>query len=300
MANMGLTNAGGAYNMFSDLKSPRDITAYTLFRGTTDFTQLQQFDLYESGYPYLIVVSVPQFLQKMAHKDPSVAALLKSYVHILEYEFRGLGSGLENITADTQEINNGYQSINVITKTNAPSQATISMNYYEKAGGLLTKMHQLYLRSVRDPATGFKTYNGLISTDNDATLIHPNEAGFHKECFSFLYMHTDNTGLMVEQAVYFVGCMPTSAELASLYNATKGDIQFQEISVEFTGFPIYGAHVNKRARAILEYMNSTANAKMVHRNSWNYEYASFDPNNNTPDSLGYSGLTSPDGIRLES
>ena len=35
----------GAYNMFTDLKTPRDLTQYTLFRGTTDFSQLQQFDL---------------------------------------------------------------------------------------------------------------------------------------------------------------------------------------------------------------------------------------------------------------
>ena len=79
----------GAYNMFTDLKTPRDLTQYTLFRGTTDFSQLQQFDLFESGYPYLIVVSVPDFLSKMAERDQDVAKLLANYVHILEYEFRG-------------------------------------------------------------------------------------------------------------------------------------------------------------------------------------------------------------------
>ena len=120
----------GQYNMFTDLKTPRDITAYTLFRGTTDFTQLQQFDLYESGYPYLIVVSIPEFLRKMAERDTDVANLVNSYVHILEYEFRGLDSGLENITSDTQEITKGVQSMNVITKVNAPSASTFSMRYF--------------------------------------------------------------------------------------------------------------------------------------------------------------------------
>lgn len=266
----------GQYNMFTDLKTPRDVTAYTLFRGTTDFTQLQQFDLYESGYPYLICVSIPEFLKKMAERDSDVAKLVNSYVHILEYEFKGLDSGLENITSETQEINNGIQGMNVITKVNAPSASTFSMRYYEKSGSVMTKMHQLYLRSVKDPGTGFKTYNGLIGTGTDQ--IQPQDAGFHKECFSFLYMHTDNTGMLVEQAAYLVGCMPTTAEL-QIYNGTKGDVNFQEITAEFTGFPIMGSAINARAKKILDWMNSSANANMVHRNSWDYNYAALNDKN---------------------
>ena len=266
----------GQYNMFTDLKTPRDVTAYTLFRGTTDFTQLQQFDLYESGYPYLICVSIPEFLKKMAERDSDVAKLVNSYVHILEYEFKGMDSGLDNITSETQEINNGIQGMNVITKVNAPSASTFSMRYYEKSGSVMTKMHQLYLRSVKDPGTGFKTYNGLIGTGTDQ--IQPQDAGFHKECFSFLYMHTDNTGMLVEQAAYLVGCMPTTAEL-QIYNGTKGDVNFQEITAEFTGFPIMGSAINARAKKILDWMNSSANANMVHRNSWDYNYAALSDKN---------------------
>lgn len=267
----------GQYNLFTDLKTPRDITAYTLFRGTTDFTQLQQFDLYETGYPYLIVVSIPDFLKKMAERDTEVATLVNSYVHVLEYEFRGLQSGLENITSETQEINNGLQTMNVITKTQAPSASTFSMNYYEKSGSTLTKMHELYLRSVKDPATGFKTYNGLIGFDNNQ--IRPQDAGFHKECFSFLYLHTDNTGMLIEQAAYLVGCMPTTADL-SIYNGQKGEVNFSEVSCEFTGFPIRGAAVNARAKKILDWMNSSSNANMVHRNSWDYNYAGLSDTTN--------------------
>lgn len=261
------------YNMFTDLKQPRDITGYTLFRGTTDFTQLQQFDLYESGYPYLILVSYPEFLRKMAEQDPEVNTLLNSYLHIIECEFRGFGSGLDNLQADTSEINNGMQGINVITKVNAQGATNFSMNYYEKSGGPITKLHELYLRSVRDPASGFKTYNGLIGFDTDQ--IQPQDAGFHKECFSFLYIHTDNTGLLVERSAYLVGCVPTTAQL-DIYNGNKGDVQFQEISVEFSGFPITGSAVNTRAREILDWINSSANKNMVHRNSWDYHYAALD------------------------
>jgi hypothetical protein len=276
----------GQYNMFSDLKTPRDVTGYTLFRGTTDFTQLQQFDLYESGYPYLIVVSIPEFLRKMAERDTDVANLVNSYTHILEYEFRGLDSGLENITSDTQEITNGVQSMNVITKVNAPSASTFSMRYFEKSGSTMTKLHQLYLRSVKDPGTTFKTYNGLIGMGADQ--IQPQDAGFHKECFSFLYIHTDNTGMLVEQAAYLVGCMPTTAEL-QIYNGTKGSVEFQEITAEFTGFPIMGSAINARAKKILDWMNSSANANMVHRNSWDFNYAALTDANT---GLAQSKLTS--------
>ena len=276
----------GQYYQFSDLKSPRDVTAYTLFRGATDFTQLQQFDLYESGYPYLVCVSIPEFLRKMAERDTEVAKLVNSYIHIIEYEFRGLDSGLENISSDTQEISNGIQSMNVITKVNAQSASTFSMRYYEKSGSVLTKLHQLYLRSVKDPGTGFKTYGGLIGTGADQ--IQPQDAGFHKECFSFLYMHTDNTGMLIEQAAYLVGCMPTTAQM-DIYNGTKGDINFQEISCEFTGFPIFGSAINARAKKILDWMNSSANNRMVHRNSWDYNYAALNDRNT---GLAQSKLTS--------
>lgn len=276
----------GQYNMFTDLKTPRDVTAYTLFRGTTDFTQLQQFDLYEHGYPYLIVVSIPEFLRKMAERDQDVARLVNSYVHILEYEFRGMQSGLENMTSDPTEISNGVQGINVITKVNAQAASNFSMSYWEKSGATITKMHQLYLRSVKDPATTFKTYNGLIGFGTDQ--IQPQDAGFHKECFSFLYMHTDNTGLLVEQAAYLIGCMPTSAQL-EIFNGQKGEIGFEEISVEFTGFPIMGSAINAKAKKILDWMNSSANANMVHRNSWDYNYAALSDKNT---GLAQSKLTS--------
>lgn len=258
-----------AYYMFNDLKEPRDVTRYTLFRGTTDWTQLQQFDLFKSGYPYLIYVASPRFIEAMAEVDERVNTMVASYKHIIENEFLGFDSGLTNIETETGEITNGQQTINLITKVNAPSGTTFSMTYREKAGGTITKMHELYLRSVSDPATTFKTYNGLIGFDQDQ--IDPADAGFHKECFSFLYMHTDDTGLLLERAAYLTCAQPTTAQL-DIYNGRKGQVEFQEISVEYNGFPIQGEAINARAKEILDWMNNEANENYVHRNSWNYEY----------------------------
>lgn len=285
------------YDMFSDLKTPADLSKYTLFRGTTDFSQLQQFDLYESGYPYLVVVSIPKFLEKMANNDENIRSLVNSYVHVLEYEFKGLESGIDDLSSETGEISNGMQSMNVITKTSGISGTQFSMRYMEKSGSTLTKMHELYLRSVRDPATGFKTYNGLIGDAGDSTAIYQPRVGgvdkegagspsFQEECFSFLYMHTDNTGRALERAIYYVGCQPTSAGLSSLYSGQKGEVSFQEVTCEFNGFPITGSAVNKRAAAILNHINTVTSL-----NSWDYNYAGI---NDDTYGLGKSSLLTSD------
>ena len=48
------------------IKMPRNVTEYTLMKGVTDFSNLKQFDLFESGYSFLTVVSVPRFMQLLA------------------------------------------------------------------------------------------------------------------------------------------------------------------------------------------------------------------------------------------
>lgn len=290
-----VNNTDSRFNMFSDLKTPTDLSKYTLFRGTTDFSQLQQFDLYESGYPYLVVVSIPSFLEKMASKDDNIKTLINSYVHVLEYEFKGLESGIDDLSSETGEISNGIQSMNVITKTTGISGTQFSMRYMEKSGSTLTKMHELYLRSVRDPATGFKTYNGLIGEAGSDSIYQPSVGGvnkggttspsFQQECFSFLYMHTDNTGLALERAIYYVGCQPTSAGLSSLYAGQKGEVSFQEVTCEFNGFPITGSAVNKRAAQILKHIN-----EQTYRNSWDYNYAGIV---NSVDGLANTKLDTP-------
>ena len=265
--------------MFEYLKSPRDLTKYTLMRGTTDWTQLEQFNLYEKGFPFLIVVGIPQFLRNMAQRDTAIAALVQNYVHILEYEFRGM-SGLADITANTSPISNGFNDFNVITRTQEQGSDTFTFNYTEKSGSALTKVQEMYLRGVRDPNSGFKHYNGQINIGGDYDPTIPGSIGFEKETFSFLYMHTDNTGLVLERAVFLVGCQPTNAPFSTLYNADKGDVSFAEIGVEFTGYPIYGTEVDKRAQTILDWMNNeSANLYHVARNSYDYKWSRVSPKN---------------------
>lgn len=286
----------GTYNIFSDLKHPRDLSKYTLYRGTTDWSQLHMFDEYEQGFPYLVLVSVPTFLERMADVDDDVAELLNSYKHVIEYEFKGLASGIEDLSTDTGQIDNGHQQMNVILKTNGINGTTISFEYTEKSGSIITRLHELYLRSVRDPSSKLKHYGGLIGYDSESAVYTPQTAGFDQECFSFLYMHTDNTGLALERAIYYVGCMPTTAPL-SIYQATKGDIQFTNVSCEFTAFPIHGAAVNQRAYEILQYMNDQANEFQVQRNSWDFAYAAVNKEEKDAQTTGlYQETLAPSGF----
>ena len=233
--------------MFEGTKTPTDIRQYTLMRGVTDFGNLKQYDLYETGYPFLVVVNIPRFLDKLATKYPDTyGTLINNYKHILEYEFRGL-EGLDNITSDTSELTNGINTLNVITKVNEQSAGTFTMQFFEKSGSTITKVHELYLKGIKDSRTQVKTYHGLIGTDS----IQP---GFFNEVFTFLYFVTDNSMTQIEKAYLIVAAQPTTAE-TNIYNNTKGEIGFKEISVEFNGFPYSSSKVNQAAKSILDYIN---------------------------------------------
>lgn len=260
--------------MYQYLKQPRDLTQYTLMRGVTDFGNLKQFNLFESGYSYLVVVSVPKFLDILANGtggtgesaksfSPVFQKMWNAYLHVLEYEFRGI-DGLENVTGETSELTNGISTLNVISKVNMQSASTFSMRYFEKAGSLITRVHETYLRGIKDPRTQIKHYNGVLEwTDM--------EPGFENETFSFLYFVTDNTAREIEKAYYIVGAQPTTAE-TNIYNSEKGDIGFKEITVEFNGFPITGDAVDERAQKVLEWMKSANNPNRMYINSYNFNY----------------------------
>lgn len=260
-------------NMFSNLRQPKDLTKYTLMRGVTDFSKLEQYNLYESGYSYLVLVSIPAFLDKLKEKNTNYGTLINNYCHILEYEFRGL-DGLDNITSDTSELTNGISTLNMITKVNQQSASTFTMRYFEKAGSTITRTHELFLRGIKDPRTQLKHYNGLIGSKAGDNVYDPSTVGYENETFSFLYLNTDNTGLALEKAVFIIGAQPTTAEL-SIYESEKGDIGFKEVSVEMNGFPITGSAVDAEAKLILDWINSSDNSNRVIRDSSNFGYSAI-------------------------
>ena len=248
--------------MFENLKTPKDITKYTLMRGVTDFGNLNQFDLYETGYSFLTIISVPKYLETLAEQDTNFGNLFKNYLHVLEYEFRGL-DGIEDVTSDSIELTNGISQMNVISKVNQQSASQVSMRYFEKSGSVLTRVHETFLKGIKDPKTQFKHYHGLI----DSGKLEP---GYENEVFTFLYGVTDNTGRELEKAYLLLSAQPTKAE-TSMYNSEKGEIATKEVTCEFNCFPINGDTIDAKAKAYLDYLNT-----VITKNSNNFGYTGID------------------------
>lgn len=249
--------------MFNGTKKPKNLTQYKLYNGVTDFGNVGQFNQYESGYGFLFVIAVPRFIDKLAEENQDYALLRDNYVHILENEFKGI-DGLDNITADTLEINDGINTINMISKVNQPSASQVTMRFNEKTGSTLTKFNKLFLTGIKDPKTQVKRYHGLI----DKNKISPD---YQNEIFTLLYINTDNTAKNVEAAFLLLAAQPTTAEL-NIYNTEKGDIGNKELSMEFNCIPVQSEEINLRAKKMLDWMNDDKNPNKFIADSDNFIY----------------------------
>ena len=225
--------------------NPRDLTSFNAYRGVTDFTNINQFSQYETGYQALFVLQMPWFMEQLDLLNGT--KYTESIRHVLEYEFRGL-EGLPDITADTMEITDGINTQRLINKVTFDTSATVSASYFEKTGSLLTKWSEEYLTGIKDKASQAKTYHGLIKAGK---CMDP---GPDKEIFTMLYVVTDATMYRIERAVLLANCQLTKAE-TSIYNGNRNDINNKELSIEWTCFPIMNNIVDKAAKAILDKVN---------------------------------------------
>jgi len=228
---------------------PRNLTQYTAFRGVTDFTNIGQFDQFETGYSFLSVIQTPEFMNVLANRDTDVKNLQQSFVHMLEYEFRGL-DGLPDMQADTMEITDGNNTARLINRVTWDTSATVTMNYFEKKGQLITKYAEYYLTGIKDRMSQAKTYHGAIRNG----LILP---GPENEVFTLLYYVTDNTMLRLERAVLLCNCQLNAASLSNL-NSTKGTYENRELTIEFNCFPVIGELVDKAASRLLQDISGVA------------------------------------------
>ena len=263
---MATNNKDFAENiMFKYLTQPRDLTKYTLMRGAPDFAKVEMWNEFESGYAYLTVVQIPRFLETLKAKSEDYRKLIENYEYALEYEFKSL-SGIDNITSEQGTIDTGHATLGFINRVTMQSNSTFSMNYTEKCGALFTKVHELFLTGIKDPRTQVKHYHGLLESGEIV------DAGYEQETFSFMYFVTDNTFRKVEKAFYIVAAQPTSAEW-NIYNYEKNNIEFKEITLEFTGFPITGNEVDKKASEMLQWLNDASNPNKMVVNSNNFSYS---------------------------
>ena len=255
-------------NIFRNTKNFKDVTKYKLMRGVPDFGSLVQFNPYETGYACFIICQMPKFIEKLASKNPYYSSLMYNWMHIIEYEFKSF-EGLDDLSAETIQLGDELNSLNVISKVNMQSSSEFSLTYDEKSGSPLTKFARLYLTGLKDPRTQVKSYHGLI---------HSNEMdpGFENEVFTFMFITTDNTMREVESAYLLLACQLNSAE-TSMYNYTKGTIEKKDITVKFSGYPVQSAYVDMVARDFMKCLLSTdSGARQIIINSNNYQYTGLD------------------------
>lgn len=251
-------------SMFTNTKDFKDVTTYRLMRGVPDFGSLVQFNPYETGYAAFIICQMPKFIELLAKYDANYNKLISNWAHIIEYEFKSF-DGLEDLTADTIQLGDDLNNINVISKVNMQSASEFSLTYDEKSGSPLTKFAKLYLTGIKDPRTQVKTYHGLIHSNKM-------EPGFENEVFTFLYINTDNTMREVESAFLLIGCQLNSAQLTN-YEYTKGDISKRDVTVKFSGYPVQSSYIDLAAKNMLSFLlSSDAGARQIIVNSDEYKY----------------------------
>jgi hypothetical protein len=267
-------------NMFANTKDFKDVSSYRLMRGVPDFGSLVQFNPYETGYAAFIICQMPKFIQELARYNSEYYKLMVNWAHIIEYEFKSF-DGLQDISADTIQLGDDLNNINVISKVNMQSASEFSLTYDEKSGSPLTKFAKLYLTGIKDPRTQVKTYHGLIHGQGYTP-------GFEKEVFTFLFINTDNTMLKVEAAYLLIACQLNSAD-TDMYNYTKGDIGKRETTVKFSGYPISSPKIDKAASEMITYLlSSDAKARQIIINSNNYDYTGSELIGKTLGSYGAS------------
>jgi hypothetical protein len=130
----------------------------------------------------------------------------------------------------------------------------------------LTKFNEAFLRGVKDPRTQVKRYLGQLRAESTSDIgskkgsegsakNYMHDKGFHQEIFHFLLLVTDNSALNIERAYILASCQPAQAN-TEIYNVTRGEISFQELSLQFNGFPISGRIVNQKGKEFLEWINA--------------------------------------------
>lgn len=253
--------------MFDNLKQPKNLTAYNLMKGVTDFSRVGQFNVHEKGYYFLRVATVPKFIEMLAAENSTYQVILDNYVHILENEFRGI-DGLEDMTSENFEITDGIRTLSMISKVILPSNGTITMRFTEKSGAPLTKFHELFLTSLKDPGSQVKTYKGLIKSGKL-------EDDWENEVFTFVYGATDNTFTKLEKAYIFAAAQPTKAEL-SIFQGERGTVETSELGCEYSVFSIPGELANAKAKAILDWMNNDENPNKIINEYDKVNYAVLD------------------------
>lgn len=233
---------------FEYSKKPLSYENFNKMRGNIDFSNAKQFNFYESGYSFLIVINRPKFIEELGNKDSDIMDLLNLFCYVLENEFRGL-SGIEDLTTEALTYDDGINQLETLGKSVQQSKAEITMSFTERSGLALTRFVEYYIKGCKATRTQAKTYHGLIKEGSLAP-------GFENEVFNFLYIVTDNTTYGLEKAFMLLNAWPNKAPF-SILESEKGTIETKTIELTFTCFILDGDIVNKKAIEVLSYVHES-------------------------------------------
>ncbi|WP_301214657.1 hypothetical protein [uncultured Clostridium sp.] len=256
--------------------------------GVIDYGDLQAFDYFESGHVFLAVLTMPRIHEAYHNQQsgPGKESTMKRNIsfenlqilfsNIITHDFKGL-SGIDDITSETLDIaDNIAGTRSSISQTNKPLTSEISMRFTEKGALPITTYLDRYLSYVSDPYTHLKNYSGMTEANTNSKYL-----GFHRECFTLLYIVTDATCMHIEKAFLLVNAQPRTASLSELFDAEKGENQQKEITINWTCSVLTGAKVNDAAAAYVKeaLTRDTGNGKRISiLNSWDYNWTiSSDP-----------------------
>lgn len=253
------------------VKQPRNIAEFSLMKGVTDYTNMKQFDLFETSYGFLVVCEVPLFMQELCARNPMLKACQDIFIGVLEGEFKGI-DGLPDLTGEAGTITNGVNELQLINNVTLDTSIQVSMTYYERSGMPLTKYLRTYLECIKDPHSKAKTYGGLIK---DGVITDP---GPEYEVFTLLFYVTDNSCRKLEISWVLADAQPTSAPIGQMSNMQRSDITFPEVNISFNCFPISNDRTNMIAAKMLEYQlsDTTPSNKRLILDSTDYNWNVFD------------------------
>lgn len=243
----------------------------TDYRGVTDFGDLLGFAPYETGYCFLAVLSEPNM--------GIIDEVQNAFVSIIEKEFKGL-SGIEDIVAESGNIGTSTSTVQYINSVSSSNTGTITMNFTEKTGTILTKYITKYLHKLRNPYNKLRNYGVRYDVNKDDGSLNLNmdkayDTGVYKETFTLLYVITDSTCLQVEKAFLLLNAQPTTASYSELYNAEKGSLGTKEITIPWNVSVRDGKIANCIAQKYIEELIKTdKNTEgKVKLNSYNFNWS---------------------------
>lgn len=218
----------------------RDFSTVDVFRNgpKLDNGRLSQYNFFQGGFAKFFWITLPTFME-LGNKD--LLTKFKNYTEKGHTSF----DGIQDMTANTEDITGGIAG-NSFKQMNGLKDEfdSFTIKCYEQIGSPLREALSYWLTGIRDPKSGYATYQGLIDTIDGGYDARNHTA-------ELLYVVTDPSGSEngIEYACFITNIIPTKVPMSHL-NMQHGEHQIPEFDLEFTGVKYESTYINQQAKAI--------------------------------------------------